>query len=77
MRIQRQIDIFDKRLDKLVEEVHVDYFDLEVFKERFSLKHDDPSMHRPYEITSQTADLFPNINFDFEKFLYYITSYQV
>jgi len=77
MELLRQVDIFDNQTDSLVQEVPIDSFDLETFKERFEAKSEDPYMYNPYEITSLTMDLFPKIKFDFEKYSYFIACYQV
>ena len=75
MKVIRQVDIFDNQTEKLVQEISIDFFDLEIFKKRFQIG-DDILMYNLYEITSFTADLFPEINFDFDKYSYYIACYQ-
>lgn len=77
MNIVRQIEIFDNETNLLVEEVSLELFDLEIFKERFKAKNDDPLVYNPYEITTETVDLFPSMNFDFEKFSYFISCYKI
>ena len=65
MNITRQIDVFDNQTENLVRETPIDKFDLETFKKRFEIETDDPLMYKPYEITTSTADLFPDIIFEF------------
>ena len=77
MDIIRQVDVFDIQTENLVREVLIDKFDLEIFKKRFETKNEDPLMYNPYEITSSTIDLFPEINFDFGKYSYFVACYQV
>lgn len=76
MKVIRQVDIFDNQTDKLVQEISIDFFDLEIFKNRFPNIGGDILMYNPYKITSFTADLFPEITFDFDKYSYYIACYQ-
>lgn len=76
MNIIRQIDIFDNQTDKLVKEIPMESFDLDIFRKRFSFKKGDSLMYDPYEITSSTIDLFPNIKFEFDKYSYYVACYQ-
>jgi hypothetical protein len=77
MNILRQVDIFENQTNNLIQEMPIDKFDLEIFKKKFKTKNEDPLMYDPYEITSSTVDLFPEINFDFEKYSYFIVCYQV
>ena len=72
----RQIDVFDNRTDKLIHEIRLEGFDLDLFKQRFGVATEDPYMYNSYEITTACADLFPNITFDFEKYAYYVACYQ-
>lgn len=76
MNVIRQVDIFDNQTDGLVKEVPIDNFDLETFRRRFNAKKEDPLMYDPYETTSMTTDLFPNISFDFNKYSYQVSCYQ-
>lgn len=77
MDIHRQIEVYDNQTEKLVQKLIIDSFDLEIFKKRFEIKKDDSQMYELYEINFTTADLFPKIKFDFEKYSYYVTSYQI
>lgn len=76
MKVIRQVDIFDKQTEGLVQEVPIHNFDLKTFRERFMAKSEDPLMYDPYEITSATMDLFPGIHFDFDKYSYQVSCYQ-
>lgn len=76
LNILRQIDVFDNQTEDLINELPVEQFDLETFKKRFQTKKEDPLMYDPYEITSSTMDLFPKIEFNFEKYSYFIACYQ-
>lgn len=75
-RIIRQIDVFDKNNENLIEEISIEPFDLELMKSRFEIQSDDPLMYYPYEIDASKADIFPHIKFDFTKNLYFIATYQ-
>ena len=74
--IIRQIDVFDKASEALIEEIYLDSFDLELMKSRFDILPDDPLMYYQYEIDPTKTDLFPFIKFDFNKNLYVIATYQ-
>ena len=76
MNIIRQIDVFDNLTENLVEEIMITTINLENFRTRFKIEPYDPEMYKPYEITEFTADLFPDIRFDFNKFSYYLAAYQ-
>ena len=76
MNIVRQVEIFDNLTDKWVQDIPIDSFDLEIFKNRFPIKYGDTLMYDPYKITTSNMDLFPKIKFEFEKYSYYIACYQ-
>lgn len=77
MDILRKIDVFDNKTERLVTELNIESFELNLFKKRFDVKEQDPLMYNCYQITSSTVDLFPNITFEFEKYSYYVVCYQV
>jgi hypothetical protein len=77
MDIVRQIDVFDNKTEELLRELNIDSFDLDLFKKRFDVKEEDPLMYYGYEITSSTVDLFPDIQFDFGNYSYYVVCYTV
>ena len=74
--VGRQIEVFDKKTDLLVNEIEIDPFDLKLMKTRFKIKKKDPLMYDPYEITLSTMDLFLEIEFNFKDFSYYLAAYQ-
>lgn len=75
-KIIRQIDVFDKLSEELIEEINLDSFDLELMKSRFEIHPDDPLLYYQYEIDLTKTDLFPSIKFDFNKNLYFMATYQ-
>jgi hypothetical protein len=75
-KIIRQIDVFDKDSENLIEEIIIEPFDLELMKSRFEIQPDDPLMYYQYEIDTSKADIFPYIKFDFTKNLYFVATYQ-
>jgi hypothetical protein len=74
--VGRQIEVFDIKTDLLVKEIEIDSFDLDLMKTKFRIKKDDPLMYDPYEINPSNSDLFAGIDFDFQKFSYYVAAYQ-
>ncbi|WAC12288.1 DUF7683 domain-containing protein [Dyadobacter pollutisoli] len=82
MKIERLITIFDKRTDRLKEEINIDYVDLIKLKEIFKSSDDDPLMYMVYEIKE---GLIPQINellndkviFDLQNYLYYVECVQL
>jgi len=75
-KIYRQIDVFDKKTERLIKEIELDSFDLELIKSRFDIALDDQLMYNPYEIDLSKTDLFPTVKFDFKKYDYYIACYR-
>jgi hypothetical protein len=75
-KLYRQIDVFDKKTEGLINEIELDSFDLELMKTRFNVSQDDYLMYNPYEIDSSKIDLFSNIKFDFKKYDYYLACYR-
>lgn len=71
----RQVDVFEKKTERLNSEIVLDSFDLEVMKLRFVISPKDPMMFNPYLIDKTNIDLFPNIEFDFENYDYYLACY--
>ncbi|WP_111672728.1 DUF7683 domain-containing protein [Algoriphagus litoralis] len=76
MDFVRQIDVFDNLTELLVDELPLASLDLDVLKRRFNVTTDDLLMYNSYEISTMTADLFPFVNFDFNKFSYFLGCYQ-
>lgn len=71
----RQIDYYDKITDKLIGEIDIESFDLNMIKKRFPILMDDPFVFNPYQIDLSNADLFPNVKFDFKRYDYYLACY--
>lgn len=71
----RQIDYYDKITDKLIGEIDIEYFDLDVIKKRFPIPTDDPFVFNPYQIVLNNVDLFPNVKFDFKRYDYFLSCY--
>jgi hypothetical protein len=74
-QIHRQIDVFDKKTEKLIDEINIISFDLESMKARFNVPQEDYLMYNPYEIDSSKIDLFADIEFDFNKYDYFLACY--
>jgi hypothetical protein len=75
--IYRQIDAYDKKTEHLAKELKIEIFDIELMKSRFDIPMDDPLMYNQYEIDQSKKDLFPEIDFDFEKYDYFLACYSV
>lgn len=71
----RQIDFYDKVTDKLIGEIDIESFDLDLIKKRFSTPTDDPFLFNPYQIELSNVDLFPNVKFNFKQYDYYLACY--
>jgi hypothetical protein len=71
----RQIDYYDKITDKIIGEIDIESFDLDMIKKRFSIHKDDPFVFNPYLIDLSNVDLFPNVKFDFKRYDYYLACY--
>ena len=71
----RQIDVFDKKTERLIEELKLDSFDLEFFKTKFVARQNDPLMYNPYKIDANNFQLFQNIKFEFDKYDYFLACY--
>jgi len=72
---QRQIDYYDKITDKLIGEIDIESFDLDLIKKRFPISTKDPFVFNPYQIDLSNIDLFPNVVFDFKRYDYYLACY--
>ena len=58
LKIIRQVDVFDKKTEELINEIILEDFNLEVIKPHFELVENDPKMYHPYEITEETKHLY-------------------
>ncbi len=76
MELTRQIDVFNRDNEELVQEILVENFNLERVTKVFDIPSEDPLMYNPYEITSKNCGIFPGVNFDFNKYQYYLACYQ-
>jgi hypothetical protein len=75
-KLYRQIDVFDKKTEKLILEISIENFDLEKLKSAFKVPANDPLMYYQYEIDVITAKLFPEINFDFKHNSYIVSCFR-
>ena len=82
MKIERLLTVFDKKTDRLKEEINIDYVDVNKLKEIFNPSIDDPLMYMVYEVTE---GLIPKISelitdkvvFDLQNYLYYVECVQL
>jgi len=58
VKIERTITVIDNKSMELIDEINIDYIDLEDLKEIFSPSVDDPFMYKVYEIK---PDMIPAI----------------
>ena len=80
MKIERTISWFDRQTEVLVAEQNIDFITLEILKEIFSPKTDDPLMYNPYEITEVEArklGKYTDLKFNFEKYYYQVDCFQL
>jgi hypothetical protein len=75
-KIYRQIDVFDKKTERLIKEIELNSFDLELMKSRFNVPIDDPLMYYQYEIDLSKVDLFSSIEFNFKKHDYFLACFR-
>jgi len=76
MDIQRQIDVFDRVDEKLIQEIPINDFNLEMMSQIFELYEKDPLMYMQYEIEEIHKGHFPGVDFDFNKYVYFLACYQ-
>lgn len=76
MNIVRQIDVFDIHTEFLVIKLPLPSFDLDSSIGRFKANADNQLMYGVYKIPPEAVELFPSINFDFDKFSYFVGCYQ-
>ena len=82
MKIERLITIFDKKSEQLVQEINIDYIDLDLLKSILKPKEEDPLMYGIYEITLDNFGLINSIlkakiDYDFSKNYYYLECVQL
>lgn len=73
--LHRQIDFFDKHSEKLMGEIDLKYFDLEKIKTKIDFDINDPLLYNAYPIDSDISDIFPEIEFDFTQFDYFLSCF--
>ena len=82
INLERVINVFDKKTEKLIQEVNIDNVNIDILKSIFSVNNDDPSMYDPYTIYKDEAlalsvHLKSIILFDFENYSYQLDCYKV
>ncbi len=80
MKIERIITVFDKNSESHVCDINIDIIDLDALKRIFHPDADDPLMYNVYQITEAEANelhSFIRINFEFDKFYYYVECQQL
>jgi len=74
MKIERSIVFYDKRTEHYVGDFPIQS-DLNVLKQLFTAKNDDPLLYDPYEIDEEKSELlkhYIDFEFDFDHFYYCI-----
>jgi len=71
----RQIERYDKFTERIIDEIDIESFDLNLIKKTFSIPKDDPFVFNPYQIVLSHVDLFPYVKFDFKRHDYYLACY--
>lgn len=82
MKIERLITVFDKKTEKLKEEINIDYVDLNQLKKIFDVPTDDPLMYNVYEIKPDQVEpvnilLKDKVEFDLQANVYYVECVQL
>lgn len=82
MKIERVITVFDNKTEHLIEEINIDYVNLNDLKKIFMPLADDPLMYNVYEIKREIIPVINSllregINFDLEANTYYIECSQL
>ncbi|PTX21057.1 hypothetical protein C8N40_10226 [Pontibacter mucosus] len=78
MKIIRQIDVFDNKTERLVDEILLSDLDLEEVKKIIQPEESDPALYDCYEITGSLKEYFESLGFSFKenKYSYYLCCYQ-
>ncbi|MCB9024793.1 MAG: hypothetical protein H6625_00615 [Bdellovibrionaceae bacterium] len=78
-KLRRVVTVFNKTGDEaIVEEIELSDFDLILMQQLFSVRAENP-MYDCYEITPDIGEQFRKrygINFDFNKFIYFLEAYE-
>ncbi|MXV17717.1 DUF7683 domain-containing protein [Hufsiella ginkgonis] len=80
MKIERVISWFDKRTEEFQGEYNIDNIELELLKQIFNPKKEDPLMYDAYTIYNQEAKKLEEITsfkFDLDRFVYEVNCFQV
>ncbi len=77
MQLIRQLDIFDLHTDALINEIELTEFHLENMIKYFDPPIEDNQMYMPYKIDEERKHLFPDIEFNFDKYEYFLACYSI
>jgi len=72
----REIQVNEKSSDQVVEEIRLPDIKVEQLISIFGEQHNDPMFYGDYQIDKESEIYFPNIDFDHEKFDYYLVSWR-
>lgn len=72
----REIQVNEKSSDRVVEEIRLPDIKVEQLISIFGEQHNDPMFYGDYRIGKESEIYFPNIEFDHEKFDYYLVSWK-
>ena len=72
----REIQVNEKSSDQVVEEISLPDIKVEQLISIFGEQHNDPMFYGDYQIDKESEIYFPNIDFDHEKFDYYLVSWR-
>ena len=79
LSIKESLLQFDKKTEKLIEEIDVSHLDVSTFKKIFNPPIEDSLMYYPYDIDSTIGSKIIKIikiNFDFDKYHYQLDCFQ-
>ncbi|AZI24058.1 hypothetical protein EA772_01380 [Pedobacter sp. G11] len=81
MKIERIISWFNKTNEELLGEYNIDHIDLDILKQIFPSKEEDPLLYDPYTIHRKEAKklqpYLKDFTFELEKFIYQIDCFQL
>ncbi|WP_449578676.1 DUF7683 domain-containing protein [Pontibacter aquaedesilientis] len=78
MKIIRQIDVFDNKTERLVDEILLSDIDLDELKNIIQTEESDSALYNCYEITGSLKKYFEGLGYSFKenKYSYYLCCYQ-
>lgn len=78
MKIIRQINVFDNKTERLVNEILLSDLDLEEVRKIIQPEESDPALYNCYEITGSLKEYFEGFGLSFEenKYSYYLCCYK-